>query len=58
MILIDTGPLVAFFDVSDECHQTCLDILKGLEGPLLTTWPVVTEIWRMQPWLSLLNQRE
>lgn len=43
MILIDTGPLVAFFDASDQYHQTCLDILKGLEGPLLTTWPVVTE---------------
>lgn len=43
MILVDTGPLVAFFDASDNCHRTCLDVLKNLEGPLLTVWPVLTE---------------
>jgi predicted nucleic acid-binding protein len=43
MILIDTGPLVAFFDASDQYHKSCLDILKELDGPLVTTWPVVTE---------------
>lgn len=43
MILIDTGPVVAFFDASDQYHQSCLDILKDLEGPLVTAWPVVTE---------------
>jgi len=43
MILIDTGPLVAFFDSSDGYHRTCLDILEKMEGPLCTTWPVITE---------------
>ena len=43
MILMDTGPLVAFFDASDHYHRTCLDILKDLDGPLLTVWPVLTE---------------
>jgi uncharacterized protein len=43
MILIDTGPLVAFFDASDRYHDFCIDILKDLADPLLTTWPVVTE---------------
>ena len=43
MILIDTGPLVAFFDVSDRYHKYCIDILKDLTDSLLTTWPVVTE---------------
>jgi len=43
MILIDTGPLVAFFDASDNYHRTCLDILKGLDAPLHTVWPVLTE---------------
>jgi uncharacterized protein len=43
MILIDTGPLVAFFDASDNYHRTCLDILKDLDAPLLTVWPVLTE---------------
>jgi uncharacterized protein len=43
MILIDTGPLVALFDASDNYHRTCLDILKDMDGPLLTVWPVLTE---------------
>ncbi|MGO9566374.1 MAG: type II toxin-antitoxin system VapC family toxin [Desulfomonilaceae bacterium] len=43
MILVDTGPLVAFFDASDNYHQICLDVLKQLDEPLLTVWPVLTE---------------
>jgi predicted nucleic acid-binding protein len=43
MILIDTGPLVALFDASDNYHQVCLKLLKDMEGPLLTVWPVLTE---------------
>ncbi len=43
MILIDTGPLVALFDASDNYHRICLELLKEMEGPLLTVWPVLTE---------------
>jgi uncharacterized protein len=43
MILIDTGPLVALFDASDNYHRRCLDILKDLDCSLLTVWPVLTE---------------
>jgi hypothetical protein len=43
MILIDTGPLVALFDASDNYHGICLNILKDIGGPLLTVWPVLTE---------------
>jgi predicted nucleic acid-binding protein len=43
VILIDTGPIVALFDVSDHFHGKCLELLKGLRGPLITTWPVITE---------------
>ena len=43
MILIDTGPVVAFFDRDDHYHGSCVEILKSIEEPLLTTWPVITE---------------
>ena len=64
MILIDTGPIVAFFDRDDRFHAVCTDILKGIHEPLLTTWPVVTECfflldfsWQVQEdlWTFLLR---
>ena len=43
MILLDTGPIVAWFDASDSYNRLCIDILKGIEESLATTWPVLTE---------------
>jgi predicted nucleic acid-binding protein len=43
MILLDTGPIVAFFDASDDYHKICVDLLKNVTEPLITTWPVLTE---------------
>ena len=43
MILLDSGPIVAFFDSSDGYHKICLDLLKSVNEPLVTTWPVLTE---------------
>lgn len=43
MIIIDTGPIVALFDKDDQYHQLCIEILKGIKEPLITTWPVITE---------------
>lgn len=43
MIILDTGPIVALFDKSDAFHSCCIEILKKIEEPLITTWPVVTE---------------
>lgn len=42
-ILIDTGPLVAILSPDDEYHQTCVDALHSMPGPLFTCWPVITE---------------
>ena len=43
MILLDTGPIVAFFDASDHYHHACIELLKTINEPLVTTWPVLTE---------------
>lgn len=43
MILLDAGPIVAFFDASDDYHGLCIDVLKDINEPLVTTWPVLTE---------------
>jgi len=47
MILVDTGPLVALFDQSDEQHDRCVPVLKTLREPLRTTVPVLTEAFHM-----------
>ena len=41
--LVDTGPLVGFFDADDEWHRWSDSALSVLGGPLLTTEMVVTE---------------
>lgn len=43
MILVDTGPLVALFDVRDQGHDRCRRTLDALDEPLATTVPVLTE---------------
>ena len=46
---------MAFFDASDDFHKSCVELLKGVNEPLITTWPVLTEAfyllgfsWRAQ----------
>ncbi len=42
--LVDTGPLVALIDrAQGEAHRQCVKAQKSLSGPLLTTWPCMTE---------------
>ena len=43
MILIDTGPLVAAFDSSDQWHQWCSQVLGRARRTFATTTPVLTE---------------
>ena len=41
--IVDTGPLVAFFDRSEQHHRWVAQRVEELEGPLLVCEPVMTE---------------
>jgi len=41
--IVDTGPLVAFFDRAERHHRWVVERIDGLEAPLLVCEPVLTE---------------
>ena len=43
MILTDAGPLIAILDRGEPDHQRCVRVLADLTGPMVTTWPTLTE---------------
>ena len=45
--LIDSGPLIALFDRSDNYHDKVLNFFKNYKGEFITTWAVVTEVTHM-----------
>ena len=46
-MLVDTGPLVALFDPRDGQHARCVNALKAIRQPIITTTPVLTEAFHM-----------
>lgn len=50
--LCDSGPLVALFDPRDPDHTQSRAALDAFKGRLLTTWPVLTEVFHF------LNSRQ
>jgi predicted nucleic acid-binding protein len=47
--LVDTGPLVGWFDRSDQDHLRCVRFFSGHQGVLVSTWPVLTEVCHLVP---------
>ncbi len=47
MILTDAGPLVALFNRIDAAHGRCVEILNGINEPMATTVPVLTEAFHL-----------
>lgn len=55
-VLLDTGPLVAILNRTDKEHKRCSQTLSMIQGPLLTTWAVVTEAaWTLRDNHELLD---
>lgn len=40
----DTGPLVAIVRKREKSHKKCVAAVKAFRPPLLTYWPVLTEV--------------
>lgn len=57
MILVDTGPFVALFDPKDSLHNQCKATLRAIRDPLLTTIPVLTEVFHLLSPASLGSAR-
>src|SRR5215471_20339708 len=45
LAIVDTGPLVAFFDSAERHHRWVVERVEQLEAPLLVCEPVLTEAW-------------
>jgi predicted nucleic acid-binding protein len=51
--LLATGPLVAWFDRSDQDHEACAGFFQRYHGVFVSTWPVLTEVCHLTESLSL-----
>lgn len=42
-VLIDTGPLVAILQATEQDHPRCVEVFQQLQRQPITCWPVLTE---------------
>jgi len=48
-VIVDAGPLIAWFNADDEFHLLARGYFEGYTGELLTTWPALGEVCAMLP---------
>ncbi len=46
-LIVDTGPVVALMNATDQHHEACARLLMSVPGPLLIPEPLLTEITYM-----------
>jgi hypothetical protein len=44
LTLTDAGPLIAILNRADTHHAACVGAVKTIQLPMVTTWPVLTEV--------------
>lgn len=47
--IVDSGPLIGWFDANDAWHGTVRAFFQRWEGELLSTWPVLVEVCHLLP---------
>lgn len=52
-VLVDAGPLVAIFHRTDNDHGACVETLRQIHQPLVTTWAPFTEAMYLLSFSSL-----
>jgi len=48
-VIADAGPLVAYFNDRDKHFSQAVAFMREFTGPLIVTWPVLTEVCHLIP---------
>lgn len=48
-VIVDTGPLIGWFDAQDSYHPLVHGFFQSYGGELLSTWPVLGEVCHLLP---------
>jgi predicted nucleic acid-binding protein len=48
-VIVDTGPLIGWFDANDKYHPLARGFFAQYDGELLSTWPVLGEVCHLLP---------
>lgn len=56
-LLVDAGPIIAFFNRDDEWHDRIINFYGSCTDELITTLPVLTEaIWNLRGYEKVQNE--
>ena len=48
-LVVDSGPFVAWLNSRDKHHGRAVDFFRARREPLVSTWPVITEVCDLAP---------